>query len=81
MNINQRVYKVVSQIMGVPIEDINDDSSPDTLENWDSLNYMNLVMALEQEFGIQFNDQAIVEMLNVGLIGMEVQDLLNMSKK
>jgi acyl carrier protein len=54
--------------MGVPIEMISGDSSPDTIEEWDSLKHMNLVLALEEEFGIQFTDEQIVEMLSVELI-------------
>jgi len=63
-----RIIKIVSQVMGVPIEKINGDSSPDTIEEWDSLKHMNLVLALEEEFGIQFTDEQIVEMLSVELI-------------
>lgn len=79
MDINEKVFKVVSQILGVPMEDINEDSSPDSIENWDSLRHMNLILGLEEEFGIEFTDEQIVEMLNVGLIILEVQTMLDMS--
>ena len=64
----ERVFRIVSQIMDVPIEQINDGSSPDDIEAWDSLKHMNLILALEQEFGVHFTDEQIVEMLNVALI-------------
>jgi len=81
MDINERVFKVVSQILEVPMEDINEDSSPDSIENWDSLRHMNLILGLEEEFGIEFTDEQIVEMLNVGLIILEVQTMLDMSRR
>ena len=65
---NNRVFKVVSQIMGVPTGQLNGDSSPDTIARWDSLQHMNLVLALEQEFKVSFTDQEIIEMMNVQLI-------------
>jgi acyl carrier protein len=64
----EQVYKIVAQVMNVPMSTVNDDSSPDTVPAWDSLKHMNLVLALEQEFEIQFNDAQTVEMLSVGLI-------------
>ena len=67
-DIDRRVVQVVSRIMGVPPEEIGDDSSPDTINKWDSLRHMNLVLALEEEFAVSFNDEEIVELLTVGLI-------------
>lgn len=60
-----RAVEIVSQIMNVPIEQLDDDSSPDTVENWDSLKHMNLILALEEEFAIAFSDDEVVEMLSV----------------
>lgn len=63
-----KVFKIVGQIMQVPANQLNEESSPDTVEKWDSLKHMNLILALEEEFNIQFTDTEIVEMLSVGLI-------------
>jgi acyl carrier protein len=54
--------------MNVPIESVKEDSSPDTIETWDSLKRMSLVLTLEEEFDVQFSDEEIVKMLKVGLI-------------
>lgn len=62
------VLKIVSQVMNVPVEQFNEDSSPDTVENWDSLQHMNLILSLEEEFNITFSDEEIVEMLSVKII-------------
>ena len=73
--IKERVFKVVSNIMGVSLREVDENSSPDTLEKWDSLQHMNLILALEEEFGVQFTDSQIVDMLNVQLIIMTVEEL------
>ena len=65
---DNRIKKVMSAVFDVPVGEINDESSPDTIESWDSLKHMNLVIALEEEFAIQFEDDEIVEMLNYPLI-------------
>jgi len=64
----ERVYKVISQVFNVPIEKINEESSSDNIEAWDSLKHMNMVLALEEEFNVQFGEEQVLEMLNVGLI-------------
>ncbi len=55
-------------VFEVPTEQINDESSPDTIESWDSLKHMNLVVALEEEFETEFSNDEIVEMMNYLLI-------------
>jgi len=58
----------VADIFQLRPEDIRPDSSPDTIEAWDSLQHLNLVLALEQEFGIQFTPEEIEQLLSVELI-------------
>jgi len=54
--------------MGVPIEEINSESSPDNIPAWESLSHINLVLALEAEFEIKLSPEDVLEMLSVGLI-------------
>ena len=63
-DIETRLKTVLSQLLSISIEAINDDLSPDTIDTWDSVTHMNLVMALEEEFRIQFTEVQIVEMMN-----------------
>jgi acyl carrier protein len=72
---NKKVFKIVSQVMGVPLEEISEESSPDTISQWDSLQHMNLVLALEEEFKIQFSGDQTVSMLNVKLILLTLEEL------
>ena len=64
----------MAQVFDVPNESINNDSSPDTIENWDSVNHMNLVLALEQAFGISFEPDEIIEMMNFELVLVILRD-------
>lgn len=61
----ERVSSIISEIMKWPINKINEDSSPEDIDTWDSLNQINLVLALEEEFGVRFSDDQIVQMLSV----------------
>ena len=63
-----KIKEVFSNIFGTPLNEINGQSSPDTIENWDSINHMKLITALEEEFDVEFTDEQILEMQNVKLI-------------
>tara|TARA_B110001450_G_scaffold255901_1_gene284665 strand:+ start:1686 stop:1913 length:228 start_codon:yes stop_codon:yes gene_type:complete len=63
-----RIKNVMAAVFEISIEDINEESSPDSIDNWDSLNLMNLVVSLEEEFDIELDDDEIAEMLNFKLI-------------
>lgn len=62
------INEVVSTVMGVDLNQITDDTSPDNLAEWTSIKHMNLILALEQAFDVSFEPKDIVEMLNVSLI-------------
>lgn len=61
----ERIYRIFGDVMDVPVTTLNDDTSPETVEAWDSLSHMNLVLALEEEFEVQFPDETIVELLSL----------------
>lgn len=63
-----RIKKVMSDILGVNEIQINENTSPETIESWDSLKQMNLIVAFEEEFDIELTDEDISEMLNYKLI-------------
>ena len=54
------VKRVMSQVFGLPIESILDEATTETLDGWDSIAHLNLVMALEDEFGVRFGDDQIL---------------------
>lgn len=45
---------------------VTDATTADDIEDWDSLEHINLMAAVEQEFGIKFTMGQIVTMKNVG---------------
>ncbi len=68
MNIEQRIKEIMSVVFECDITDITEESSPDNLANWDSIRAMNLVVALEEAFDIELEDEEIADMLNYQLI-------------
>ena len=45
---------------------VNENTTANDIEDWDSLEHINLVVAVEQEFGMKFNMNEVTSMKNVG---------------
>ena len=52
--------------MDVPESEINDQTSPENVESWDSLNLYMLIDDIETEFNVKFILEEILEIKNVG---------------
>ena len=64
----EKTRAIVADIFEVPLETVTPQSSPDTIATWDSMHHLNLVLALEQEFSVQFSPEEIEQLLSVELI-------------
>ena len=51
---SSKLYNTIAQSMNVPVSRINDQSSPETIESWDSFHRLMLLNDLETVFNIQF---------------------------
>ncbi len=60
-----RVQRIVADIFSIPVEQIRPESSPETIEAWDSLQHLNLMLALEQEFGLVIAPEEIERLVSV----------------
>ena len=52
MDSNQKFRSIVSTILQIPEDHVEDDLTPDKVDTWDSLNHINLIGALEKEFDL-----------------------------
>lgn len=71
-----KLKAVMATILEVEPADITEDSSSDTLEQWDSLRHMNLVLALEDEFGVSIPDEEAADITSYKLIRLVLTGLL-----
>lgn len=64
----EQIGKIFSGLFGVSREACTDALSPKDIEAWNSVYHLTLVMSLEEEFGVQFSPDEIVELDSVGAI-------------
>jgi acyl carrier protein len=70
-----KVIGIVSSVLGVPVDKLNESSSPESVSAWESMKHINLVLALEEEFDVQFDDEQISQLKDVGSISSLVEKL------
>ncbi len=75
MNNEQKLKQIIASVFKIDVSTVDNDTSPDTVENWDSLNHLNLVLALEEGFDVSFTEEQTVEILNYELIKISLGEL------
>jgi acyl carrier protein len=60
-----RLQQIFADLFTIPAEDVIPSTSPETLALWDSLQHLNLMLAIEQEFGVQIAPQDMEQLLSV----------------
>lgn len=66
----EMVYEKLNEVFQDVFDDdtitVNAQTTADDIEDWDSLEHINLVSAVEKEFGMKFTMAQVVGMKNVG---------------
>lgn len=62
----KKLFEIISQVLNVPMSQINDASGPETIENWDSFNIYVLLDEIETTYNIKFDLDETLEIKNVG---------------
>lgn len=76
-DITQRTVKTMATVFGVAEPTLTPDASPETIEAWDSHGHMNLVLALESAFDVEFDEDQIAQMNTVELVVLSVREALD----
>ena len=71
--LKNKIIETMSAVLGISEDEINESSSIDTIEQWDSLKHMNLILALEAAFDISFTDEESIEITSYELIKLTIE--------
>jgi acyl carrier protein len=71
--ISGRLKKVILNELELKDFNIVDETTADQVPEWDSFNHINIILAVEKEFGIKFKGAEILKINNVG----ELQQLID----
>ena len=66
----EEIYEQLNEVFQDVFDDediiVNDETTADDIEDWDSLEHINLIVAVEKKFGIKFNMGEVNKFNNVG---------------
>ena len=63
--VEERTRKVVAEVFGLPLEAVTLQTSHETVNDWDSLNVLNVLMAIEGEFDVSVSPEEAAEFVSV----------------
>jgi len=73
--IEKRLKDVMAVVLEVTPDEINEDSSQHNMESWESLRQLDLVVAVEEEFGITIPLEQVADMTSFSNIKNIVEQL------
>jgi len=56
----EKLKELTARILGVRENEISSESSPETIDSWDSFNALMLVSELESNFDVKFSSEEII---------------------
>ena len=66
----KEIYEKLNNIFRDIFDDneivVSDETTSNDIEDWDSLEHINLITTVEQAFGVKFNMNEVITMKNVG---------------
>jgi acyl carrier protein len=73
MSVFEQVRMAAADVLQVAPDKITVATTPEQIETWDSVQHLNLILALEMQFGIEFEPEEIDQMKSIGEIASLVE--------
>lgn len=61
----ERLRSIVADVLRVGIEEVPKDASAETIEAWDSLVHLDIILAIEQTLNVQFKTEEIPQLTSL----------------
>jgi acyl carrier protein len=74
MTNENKLYQLIADVFNINILDVNEQSNPESIENWDSFNGFVLLDDLETKFNVKFSLDEVTAVKNVGDIKQHLQN-------
>ncbi len=75
VNIDERIKDVMSGVFGVDADTLTEESSQDNVDGWDSIKHLDLIVSLEEEFGVSIPIEEVGNLTNFKYIKLTLEEL------
>jgi len=72
---DERIRAIMAEVLRLPADRVGADAAIGTVPNWDSTAHMRMMIALEDEFGVELDEARMVEMTSFAKIRSVVAEL------
>ena len=76
---NDELYERLNNVFRDVFDDesicVNENTTANDIDDWDSLSHISLIAAIEGEFGIRFDMKDVLKMKNVGEMVQKIGEL------
>jgi acyl carrier protein len=76
MHNDDTLKRVMAAVLEIRADTIGEDTSMDTVDTWDSIRHLNLVLAIEEEFGVCIPDEDAADITSYALIRLVLAEQL-----
>lgn len=70
-----KIKQILAEVFEIDVNAINENSDSSNIENWDSLNHMNLIVTLEEEFEVEIDEDEISNLMSYSAISKLITTL------
>lgn len=69
--------RLISEIFEIPVDEIGNNFDSNSTDVWDSMNHINLIVSVEEEFGIEIEEDKILDLMSFKEISDYIVSALN----
>ena len=72
---DDKIRAIMAEVLRLPVDRIGADAAIGSVPNWDSTAHMRMMIALEDEFGVELDESRMIEMTSFARIRAVVDEL------
>lgn len=60
-----KLLQIIAETLEIPGEAVTDQSSSDTLDAWDSLKHLDIILNVEKAYNVKFKTSEMIQLVSV----------------
>ncbi len=74
MSSDERLILTIQSVFGEGLTELSDEDGLNSVPGWDSAGHLNLIMAIEAEYDVEFATKEFGELISIGALRKRLSD-------